>query len=343
MTPLTRPLSARQRIANWFYGFQPPERGSIVLGHRRVYIVPSRLGWIYAASLIVMLIGSINYALSLGFGLTFTLAGLGLAGMVHTFRNLARIAVAAGRVEPVFAGEKARFRIHIESRVRYERHSILVRQQASGAQLVTGVPAEGNSEVLLEVPAAKRGWLPLGRIMLETRYPLGLFRAWSYVEPDSRALVYPHPTVTPLPPVIASEVSGTVPTLAPGNDDFSGLRGYQSTDSPRHVAWKALARTDEMFTKQFTGESAAQLWLDWSLLPAALDLEARLSRLAGWVLSAEDSGAQYGLRLPGVEISQEHGDAHRSRCLEALATYEPRGERPACKGGGAGAGTGAGP
>ena len=271
-----------------------------------------------------MLIGSINYALSLGFGLTFILAGLGLAGMVHTFRNLARIAILAGRAEPVFAGEKARFLIHIESRVQYERHSILVRHQSSGAQLVIGVPAGGISEVPLEVPAAKRGWLPLGRVMLETRFPLGLFRAWSYVEPDSRCLVYPKPVVTPLPTARSGDIAGVVATSAPGSDDFSGLRGYQTADSPRHVAWKVLARTGEMYTKQFTGESAAQLWLDWDLLPGSLDVETRLSRLAGWILGAENSGAQYGLRLPGVEIPLERGDQQRARCLEALATYESR-------------------
>src|SRR5256885_4859615 len=37
-------------------------------------------------------------------------------------------------------------------------------------------PAGGLAEVVLAVPAARRGWLPLGRVMLETRFPLGLFR-----------------------------------------------------------------------------------------------------------------------------------------------------------------------
>ena len=83
-------LERNPRIANWLYGFTPPERGTVELVHRRVYIVPARLGWYSGATLLVLLVGSINYALSLGFALTFLLAGLGLAGMVHTARNLAR-------------------------------------------------------------------------------------------------------------------------------------------------------------------------------------------------------------------------------------------------------------
>lgn len=313
---------ANPRFANWLYGFTPPERGVVILRHRRVYIVPTRVGWLYGATLGVLLIGSINYALSLGFALTFLLTGLGLAGMVHTARNLARAAVSAGRSEPVYAGEAAQFHLLLDSRVPFERPSILVRHVASGAQLVIDVPAAAVADVVLAVPAAKRGWLPLGRVMLETRFPLGLFRAWSYVEPDARCLVYPRPERTPLPPTSPDTHTGAARIQAAGSDDFSALRGYQPSDSPRHVAWKAVARSEDMLTKQFSGESAGELWLDWRLLPVGLDLERRLSCLAGWVLAAQQSGALYGLRLPGEEIAPARGDAHRAACLKALALHK---------------------
>jgi uncharacterized protein (DUF58 family) len=157
--------------------------------------------------------------------------------------------------------------------------------------------------------------------MLETRFPLGVFRAWSYVEPEARCLVYPRPERSSLPHTSANSTAGSQRHQAPGNEDFSSLRGYQRSDSPRHVAWKAVARADEMMTKQFSGEAAAELWLDWSLLPAALGVEQRLSRLAGWVLAAERAGNHYGIRLPGVEIALGRGDAHRAACLQALALY----------------------
>jgi uncharacterized protein (DUF58 family) len=180
---------------------------------------------------------------------------------------------------------------------------------------------------VLAVPAERRGWLPLGRVMLETRFPLGLFRAWSYVEPDARALVYPRPERTALPPPSAESASGGVRSPVPGNDDYAGLRAYQLSDSPRHVAWKAVARSNDMLTKQFSGEAAAELWLDWRHLPATLGLEARLSRLAGWVLAADAAGQPYGLRLPGCEIGPARGDRHRAACLQALALFDEGSQR----------------
>ena len=312
-------IERNPRLANWLYGFTPPERGTVELVHRRVYIVPTRLGWFFAGTLLVLLIGSINYALSLGFALTFLLAGLGLAGMVHTARNLAHIAVTAGRAQPVFAGESAQFRLWLDARASFDRPAILARHIASGSQLVVDIPAGSTAGVVLAVPAPRRGHLALGRVMLETRFPLGLFRAWSYVEPDARCVVYPRPERSPLPPFSGQAAAGALRTQTAGSDDFAGLRGYQRSDSPRHIAWKAVARSEDLLTKQFAGESAAELWLDARLLPAGLALEQRLSRLAGWVLAAERAGAHYGLRLSGVEIAPARGDVHRAACLQVLA------------------------
>lgn len=312
---------AGTQLRNWFYGYAAPERGTITLGHRRVYILPTRLGWMFGATLVILLVGSINYALQLGFALTFLLAGMGLAGMVHTVRNLARLAVSAGRAEPVFAGEASQFRLILDNRTPHDRPAVLVRHAASGAQVVLDLPASSVREAVLAVPAPRRGWLPLGRVILETRFPLGLFRAWSYVEPDVRCLVYPRPEYAPLPAPAAADDAGEQRVHALGSDDFAGLRGYQPQDSPRHVAWKAAARSENMLTKQFSGAAGAELWLDAARLPAALDPETRLSRLAGWVLAAEQAGARYGLRLPGVEMPPDRGAAHRAACLQALALH----------------------
>lgn len=142
-----RALLDRPRLARWFYGYRAPERGTVVLGHRRVYIVPTRLGWMFGATLGLLLVGAINYALSLGFVLTFLLAGLGLAGMVHTTRNLARLAISAGRVEPVFAGESAQF-----------RRSLTAGSRSTGRRSWSGTSAPARSWSPMCRQASSRKW-----------------------------------------------------------------------------------------------------------------------------------------------------------------------------------------
>jgi len=318
-----QPLRKYSRIydfAQWFYRRHAPEPGTIVLTQRRVYVLPSRQGLVFGTSMVVMLIGSINYNLSLGYVLTFLLTGMGVVSILHTFRNLARLAVSPGPVDPVFAGEVAQFHVHIENPDRHDRFSLVL--TCKGEMVSCDIPAQRVGVVVIRQRAQKRGWMPLERVTLETRYPLGLTRAWSYVRPDMRALVYPTPDDALLPMPQARPEAGDAISVGSGSDDFFGLRAYQPSDSPRHVAWKAAARTDTPLTKVFIGRAASELWFDFDDMPQAFDTEARLSRLSRWVLLATHSGARYGLRLPGTQIPLGDGEGHREACLRTLALFE---------------------
>jgi len=294
------------------------DTGRVTLNRRRIYILPTRRGLLFAAFLLLMLLGSINYGLSLGFVLTFLLAGLGLAGMLHTYRNLAAVRISAGGVAPVFAGEPAEFYLCLDAPG--ARPAIGLHWQKQAPQWVD-LLEPGQQCAPLSVPTTQRGWLTPGRFTLFTYFPLGLFRAWSYVDFGSRCLVYPKPLTSLLLPLGENaDQSGTLGTQQEGAEDFSGLREYRLGDAPRHVAWKASSKNTALLTKQFTTPGAAALWLDWAMLRES-DTEIRLSRLTGMILEAEHAGQAYGLRLPGIEYTPNLGAAQRERCLKALALF----------------------
>jgi len=322
-----QPLLRRSQAYQFWLLFRrraAPEPGPVLLSQRRVYILPTRPGIVFGFALLLMLFGSINYALSLGFILTFLLVGMGMVSILHTYRNLAHLSVSAGRVEPAFAGGAVRFHLHFDNACKFDRVAIEVRCESATA--TTDVPAQSSASVTLALPAARRGWLRLPRVTVRTRYPVGLLRAWSYVQPDVKALVYPRPDDSALPPLAAVPDYGGAVQAGTGTDDFMGLRPYQPSDSPRHIAWKSVARGEVLLTKVFTGRGAHELWLDWTNLPSALDVEARLSRLTRQVLLAEEADVAYGLRLPGREIEPDLGESHCDACLKALALFEGHAE-----------------
>ena len=312
-------LLSRSQLYNLFFGPRLPEQGTIFLVQKRVYILPTRPGLAFAIALAVMLIGSINYNLSLGYILTFLLASMGLVAILHTFRNLVHLHITPGRVEPVFAGDSAWFELFVENRSGYERCAI--RLWHEGKPTRCDVPSQRGSTVSVPVAAQKRGWLMPGRITVDTRFPIGLLRAWSYIRPDMRCLVYPKSDDSLMPLPEPSGGSGEKRVAGGGSDDFAGLRAYQPSDSPRHIHWKAVARGQGLQTKVFSGRTAAELWLDWDQLPENLDLESKLSRLTRWVLAADRDGLRYGLRVPGVVRAPGTGEAHRLACLRELALY----------------------
>lgn len=307
----------KQRLFRWQSDGNVPLR----LSQRRIFILPTRAGLLFAAALVAMLTGAINYNLALGHALVFLLAGLALVGMVHTFRNLHGLTIAPGRCLPVFAGDLALFPLQLSNDRAVPRLALELRADAGQPTAHCAIPAHGLTDVAIPMTSTRRGWLELPRTRLATTYPLGLFVAWSYLQPAMRCLIYPRPQPTPLPPLQATPQAGEQ-RGANEQEDFSGFRERQPADSLRHVAWKASARDGgqrPLLVKQFAGGAQHKLQLDWSLTPETAAPETRIAILAGWVLAAEADGACYGLRLPGQEIQSGSGDRHRHRCLEALA------------------------
>jgi uncharacterized protein (DUF58 family) len=314
------PVALREQFIRWALRVRPPEESPVTLGQRRVYVLPTRAGIGYAAALLTMLVASINYNLSLGYVLTFVLAGLGVVAILHTFRNLVRLKVSRGRTPPVFAGAPAAF--HLVLSGDSERRALRL-WLPDGDATTVDVPARDSADACLHLPTTQRGWLALPRVGIETTWPLGLIRAWAYCAPDLRCLVYPKPAAKAPPLPWAAGEAGGRRSGGRGSDDFAGLRGHHPADPPRHVAWKTAARQGEdapLLTKQFDGAATARIWLDWQDAPGD-DVEARLSVLARWALDAHAAGLDWGLRLPARTIEPAAGEDHLQAALTALALH----------------------
>ena len=317
----------------WLFRLGAHEPGEVFLHRRRVFILPTRAGLGFAVLLLVLLVGATNYNLGLGFALSFLLASCALVDMVLTNRNLARLHLRPGRAPGVFAGEDAQFELHLVNRGALDRYAIGIDFIGAGApRYLADVAAGASTAVVLSCPSARRGWLRAPRVRLVTRFPLGLFRAWGYWQPDLRALVYPFPEAeaTPLPMAGSARADGRG---GAGHDDFAGIRHYQMGDSMRSLAWRQIARLDpadggQLVTKHFEGGAAEELLLDFDALPADMALELRLSRMARWVLDAEQRALPYALRVGRHTFGAGIGIAHRSACLRALALHGLDPEAP---------------
>ncbi|MFC0169526.1 DUF58 domain-containing protein [Pseudoduganella danionis] len=317
--------------ARWLYHLGGAAASSITLGMRRIYILPTRAGLQCALLLMVMLVGSLNYNLGLGYALTFLLAACVLADMVATAHNLAGLQLTPGHTAPVFAGETASFRIELAPARARQHYAIWLGFQDAGDSVQPcDVGTAPVASVQLRAATSRRGWQAAGRIRLVTRFPLGLFRAWSYWQPALQVLVYPAPEQPPVPLPAMGATAGHGRSRT-GSEHLAGLRDYRPGDSPRHLAWRQIARHTSrpelpLLAKQFEGGSASLLRLDLATLPPQLPLEHKLSRLCAWVLAAESSAQPYSLRLDQVFIPAALGPAQQSACLRALALY---GDNPA--------------
>lgn len=308
----------RARFREWVNRRIPPAK-EVTLDQRRIFIFPSSTGLFFGVCLLVMLVAAINFENNLSYALTFLLATLFVVAILHTYANLSGLTVRAVRAQSAFPGQRTEFQVMLE-RTKQRHHFALYLKWPGSSEALVNLVDEDSIVVSLHMPVSRRGWFSPGRLLLESTYPLGLLRCWTWIDLDLHALVYPRPLPSPDLPGLSSDAADGAAALVDGNDDFYGFRKYRRGDSLRQVHWKGLAKGQNVQTKHYTAYADRSVWLDWELFPGA-GTEQRLSYLCHWVLAFDSSGEEYGLRLPNVVVQPAVGEKHRERVLKELALF----------------------
>jgi uncharacterized protein (DUF58 family) len=314
-------IAARARL--WARRRQGADTVPLALDKRRVYILPTAFGFLYALFVFVMLLAAMNYNNSLGLALTFLLVGIGLAAMHLCHRNLNGLVITGVQAGETFAGQPLVLTIGCENTTGIARLALLF--DCDGAR--GGVDLLESRErglVTLQLPTSGRGLLRPSRVSISTRFPFGLFRAWSWLHLPLEAVVYPRVAGDQQPPATRGPDHAGLDLQQRGDEDFRGFRSYHPGDSPRHIAWKALARGAPLLVKDHAGASGTPVVFELDQV-ADRDLERRLSQLARWILDADQRARTFGLKLPGHGIAPATGPLQRRRCLTALALFDEAG------------------
>ncbi|MCW5636650.1 MAG: DUF58 domain-containing protein [Rubrivivax sp.] len=325
--------SPRQQFRRWWQA-RLPLTDTWTLGQRNIYILPTRAGFTFALTLVVMLLAAINYQLNLGFALTFALAGAGIVSMHLTHGNLRGLTLHLRPPASVFAGDAALLEVVITNPGR-TRHGLALRFEdgraaapaaspadARGAHVWCDVSAGGQQATHLALVPPARGWHAVPTLVVETVFPFGLFRAWTVWRPAGRVLAWPRPEegAPPLPTSAAVAGAESSQRRAADGGEFDGVRPWKRGDTMRQVVWKKVARSNELVSRETAGSGSREVWLDWQHT-AASGTEPRLARLAAWVLAADRAGLPYGLRLPGLELAPAAGMPQRIGALDMLALW----------------------
>jgi uncharacterized protein (DUF58 family) len=289
----------------------------ISINRRRIYILPTRFGFMLGAILTAMLVAGLNYNSNLALAFAFLMSSMALVTMHHCNRNLLRLSVDVTPEVDAFAGSEALFEFALRNDSNMDRRDVEIRCQ-SGTGLGS-VPAHEDASIPVAVPVKSRGVTRISQFELRTRYPFGWFYSWTYVQGSLTIYTAPLPSGSRILPSVGAQGNATHSEVR-GDEDFSGLRAYEPGVPLKHMAWKVLARGGEAAVRSYSSLAAQPEWLEWSLL-VGLDVEARLSQLCLWVLESEAAHRPYGLRLPGKEIAPSGGAAHRFACLRALAAF----------------------
>lgn len=308
----------RKRIFDSIFKAEKPVKGPITLQHRRIFILPTRHGMNFMMLLVLLLLIAFIYNNNLTYMLAFMLLSILMVTILVTFRSLAGLIIATGQTKPAFVGEAVAINLTVTNPSPADRFNLIFNIELP---VSCDIPAYGSQALTLYATPKQRGWFQTGTIRATSRFPLGLFRAWSPIRFDYPVLIYPKPASLKLAfPQLATHEHPQSLARKGGGEDFYGLQPYQAGDGIKQVHWKAYAKGQGLLTKQFSHDNVAEIWLDYAATPGQ-DVEERLSQLCRWVLDAEAAGLNYGLSLPGINYPPAQGAAHYARCLQALALF----------------------
>ena len=300
------------------------------LSQKNLFIFPTKRGFIFFSIIAVLWVLGTNYQNNLILALAFFMISVFVLAITLTFQNLNRLVVSfRGHSGDIFATSPASLRFIFSKAGKHGAEEVqLAWQSASKDESeevleATAVYYVTDSEQEHLVPwfTDQRGYKKLPRLRVQSSFPLGIIRTWTWLRFNAEAIVFPQP-VNGRVGKSASSSEGEADGLhaVKGGDDFSGLNDYIAGDSIKRVYWKSFARGRGMHVKEFAESTSQEVWLDYNAVQAN-SVEERLSVLTFWVLQYYQDNETFGLNLPTENIAPGLGKAHRDKCLIALAAF----------------------
>lgn len=328
LSPLSKLFGWHARTLRWLNRRIPAAR-QYQLELRSIFIFPSKFGWLYLMLCLGLFLLATNYQNNLMRMLCFFLLAIFLLNLFIAYLNFAKIQIQLGKCHNVFAGDQLQLPLWLNT----DKDTLPVPQ----GQMLFGfwrqTPSvcvdldQMSNPISLAVECQHRGNLHLPRVSINSYFPLGLFRCWTYLDFIQDIVVYPKPLPGPLKFFSSAEEGEAANNqlIQAGYDDFVTLKTYQTGEPLNHVAWKQLAKGQGMLSKQFSGSVNQALWL--KLQPCSGEqLELQLSQLCHQLIALAQTQQVYGLQLGELKIEPGCGAEHQTQCLTALALYGQKRE-----------------
>lgn len=282
----------------------------------------TRFGATWLLATLVLFIMAANYSNNLLLFIALVLLALLVNTTWITWLNIRQLTINSLQLEPIFAQHKASIKVQVSNGKGKLTPSVSL---SLTDKVFSNTPAtqlplttEKFIRASIAIKPLTRGCFEVSNLQLSCDYPLGLWRWQKNISSEAKLWVYPTPKGRQALPKPKAK-QGTY--LKREQGDFSHVRTYQRGDSMNHIAWKQMARTGEVMTKEFDGGEGLRQTILTLQDTKQGDIEARLSQLCRWIMDCHQKQLKYALELPNQTIAAAQGEAHKEVCLQTLAQY----------------------
>jgi uncharacterized protein (DUF58 family) len=152
----------------------------------------------------------------------------------------------------ITAGSPAQLRLLLE-RSRFGAPKASVVDRLPGPRSFDFSATRERSRIEVPLTFARRGVYTLGPAEVRVADPFGLLRFAKRNRETTEVVVYPQIYELRGFPLRGGNVeAGTTGSRGRRGEEFANLREYRRGDDRRHIHWKSLARTGQLFVKEFS-------------------------------------------------------------------------------------------
>jgi len=284
---------------------------------RRIFIVPTALGWLWAAVGGLLYVVGVNTSSNVPLILGFLMLALQLLAIFLTAQTLHGLQLNWQMQLEGWAGEQLplMLQLTVPKGMRY-----LGLQLGPKGRRWEGICEAGMQKIAVPWQGENRGLHKLPRLRIDSQAPLGLWVCWVRLQLATEALLYPEPIAATVVEMPWPQAVGTQQAQQSDEPhDFHSLQPHRPEEGPQRLAWKQLARGHGEFSKRFEAPSAKAVLL--SLQPG-IEKEKGLSAIAARIKQLASKSDSYGLQVAHIHIPPANSAEHRRICLRSLALLE---------------------
>ena len=309
-------------------------------GETRLSIRPTARGWqaIFFGILtmaVARLIGTTQF-----YQLSYTLLAFVVAALALGLLGSRRIGFSRNLPAGVrfTAGSSARIDLLLSNGSGFDTSGIIVKDRLPDSKSfdVPRLRAGGGDVVEVPISFPRRGVYELGPAQVRATDPFGFLRFIRTFRDRTEVVVYPKVhELSGISLGVGNVEAGARGAIGQRGDEFAGLREYQRGDDRRHIHWKSLARTGELFVKEFALQDPRRFTVALDLRRQGLrvpekEIEDAVSAAASMLTHLDGAGLPYRLVCTNGEGgATEFGTGERSywEAMRLLATVRADGSR----------------
>lgn len=275
----------------------------------------------------MLLVMAIGYANNLLYFFVFFLISMALTGMWMTNKNVDLFQIEQLQAECFFAQEENKIGVLVANRkTQLPLWDIEVRVGPRSKDIEPYVVDEVQFEkkIYLSWKPEQRGYYRIPRLVIESRFPFRMLRAWKYYDEKAEFYIFPLRQGVKQIPKLGGSPSEQEAEVQQAHDEglFRDFREYQKSDPPQRIDWKRSLKHQKHLVKNFETSSDHKVLLDWSMSQFAGSFEERISQMAFWIDHCHQKNEVYNLKIKDFETGYGSQMSHYKICMQKLAVLK---------------------